>query len=184
LPSPSLRRRALRTYPDPRRACPCASAETEILRAGLAPFDIAAGGYNIVTGNGEFRDYLAVAGVVPVGKMLGTVGRIGETATARAARLGAEGEQAVGLFGPKVGIRIPGSNQLRVPDNLTTTTLTEVKNVAYQGYTRQIRDFTTYSQSKGLAFELYIRPSTRLSANLEAAVRRGEIALIYIPGAR
>ncbi len=107
-----------------------------------------------------------------------------ESATVRAARLGAEGEQAVGLFGPKVGIRIPGANNLRFPDNLTTTTLTEVKNVASQGLTKQLRDYITVSQSTGRTFDLYIRPSTRLTSNLEAAVRRGEINLKYIPGAQ
>ncbi|QZP08489.1 hypothetical protein [Caenibius sp. WL] len=52
-----------------------AEFDTELLRAGLAPFDIAAGGYNILTGNGGLRDYLAVGGIVPVGKALGAIGR-------------------------------------------------------------------------------------------------------------
>lgn len=162
------------------------AAEKELLRAGLAPFDIAAGGYNIATGNGSLRDYLAVGSIVPVGKALGAVGSVGETVTARAARLGAEGERSVGLFGPKVGIRIPGNNRLRIPDNLdqTTRTLIEVKNVASQSYTRQLRDFAAYSQSKGLTFELYVRPSTRVSNTILQAQARGELILKYIPGAK
>lgn len=46
----------------------------EALRAGLAPFDIATGAYNIGTGDGGLRDYFAVAGAVPVGKTLGIAG--------------------------------------------------------------------------------------------------------------
>lgn len=38
----------------------------EILRAGLAPFDFAAGATNIGAGEGEFRDYLSVVGAVPI----------------------------------------------------------------------------------------------------------------------
>jgi hypothetical protein len=127
---------------------------------------------------------------------LGTAGRLGETlriddiapaaesATARAARLGSEGEQAVGLFGPKVGIRVPGAGNIRFPDNLTTTTLTEVKNVASQGLTKQLRDYITISQKTGRTFDLYVRPSTYLTPKLEAAIQRGEINLHYIPGAK
>jgi hypothetical protein len=39
------------------------------------------------------------------------------------------GEDAVGITGPKTAIEIPGSGQIRIPDALTDTTLTEVKNV-------------------------------------------------------
>lgn len=46
----------------------------EVLRTGLAPVDIGMGGYNITTGNGGLRDYLAVGGMVPAGKMLGMAG--------------------------------------------------------------------------------------------------------------
>ncbi len=120
-----------------------------------------------------------------VGRVIGKISsKAAESATARAARLGAEGEAAVGLFGPKVGIRIPGANNLRFPDNLTTTTLTEVKNVASQGLTKQLRDYITVSQSTGRTFDLYVRPSTQLSSNLNAAILRGDIVKKYIPGAK
>lgn len=135
---------------------------------------------------GELTAYsaggVAVLGLKGGGRIVGKVAA--ESATVRAARLGAEGEQAVGLFGPKVGIRIPGANNLRFPDNLTTTALTEVKNVASQGLTKQLRDYITVSQSTGRTFDLYVRPSTRLTSNLEAAILRGDINLKYIPGAK
>jgi lipoprotein-anchoring transpeptidase ErfK/SrfK len=111
-----------------------------------------------------------------------------ESALARAGRLGREGEAAVGLYGPKVGIRIPGANNMRFPDNLTTTTLTEVKNVASQGLTKQLRDYITVSQSTGRTFDLYVRGPlatggrTDLTQPLADAIRRGDINLHYIPG--
>lgn len=44
------------------------NAETaEILRAGLAPVDVGIGAINIASGNGEVRDYFAVAGAIPLG---------------------------------------------------------------------------------------------------------------------
>jgi hypothetical protein len=46
----------------------------EIFRAGLAPVDVGAGALNIVSGEGELRDYLSVAGAIPVGGMVGKVG--------------------------------------------------------------------------------------------------------------
>lgn len=52
---------------------------SEILRAGLAPFDTAAGALNIANGKGELRDYLAVASVIPVG---GTLGKFAKLAKA------------------------------------------------------------------------------------------------------
>ncbi|HKX77416.1 MAG TPA: hypothetical protein VJM34_02735, partial [Novosphingobium sp.] len=54
-----------------------ASADRQIAqigRAGFAPFDIASGAINIGSGNGELRDYLAVGGAIPAGKMLGAFG--------------------------------------------------------------------------------------------------------------
>ncbi|MDR3468688.1 MAG: RHS repeat-associated core domain-containing protein [Xanthobacteraceae bacterium] len=102
--------------------------------------------------------------------------------TALARSLGQAGENAVGTTGPKVSIEIPGSGQVRVPDALTQSTLTEVKNVGSLSYTQQLRDFTTYSQMNGLNFDLYVRPSTQLSGPLQQAIAGGQITLKLIPG--
>lgn len=48
---------------------------TEILRAGLAPIDVAAGAINIVSGEGDLRDYFSVAGALPLGGVIGKTGR-------------------------------------------------------------------------------------------------------------
>ena len=49
---------------------------TEILRAGLAPIDVGAGAINIASGDGEVRDYLSVAGVIPIGGAVGRGGKV------------------------------------------------------------------------------------------------------------
>lgn len=157
--------------------------------------DFGKGAWRLAHGEVNFENGLSVAfgalGTLGAGKSVFSIGSkaiAAESATARAARLGAEGEQAVGLFGPKVGIRVPGANNLRFPDNLTATTLTEVKNVASQGLTKQMRDYVTISQGTGRTFELYVRGPlatggpTSLTKPLADAVRRGEIYLKYIPG--
>jgi len=105
---------------------------------------------------------------------------------ALARRLGQAGEQAVGISGPKVGIRIPGTNTMRFPDqiNRATRTLTEVKNVRSLSYTRQLRDYAAWTQRKGYGFDLWIRPSTRMSGPLLEARDMGLIQVRYIPGAK
>jgi hypothetical protein len=109
-----------------------------------------------------------------------------ESAMALARRVGAEGEQAVGITGPKVGIRIPGSGQLRIPDGLDVDlkVLTEVKNVAKLDLTPQLRDFLAYCRATGYRFELWIRPSTEMTERLLDALARDGFKPKYIPGAK
>ena len=102
----------------------------------------------------------------------------GSTATARA--LGVAGERAVGFSGKKTAIQV--GSRTRIPDALTRTTLTEVKNVKSLSFTRQLRDFHTYSQQNGLDFILYTRPNTTLSGPLQQAINNGSIIHSYIPG--
>lgn len=105
----------------------------------------------------------------------------GGTGTALARLLGQAGEDAVGITGPKVGIEIPGSGITRFPDELTNTTLTEVKNVQNSSFTQQLRDYLSYAQQNGLQFNLYVRPTTTLSGPLQNAVSSGQINLYFIP---
>ena len=98
-------------------------------------------------------------------------------------RVGAQGEAAVRAqfdIGPKVMINVDG--QVRFPDALNDTTLSEVKNVARLSYTSQLRSYVTYSQRNGLQFDLYVRSSTRLSAPLLGLQSQGVIRITNIPG--
>ncbi|GAA3819456.1 hypothetical protein CSO01_05480 [Cellulomonas soli] len=92
---------------------------------------------------------------------------------------GAAGEQAAGII--KNTQRIPslsGTASYRIPDELTSTALGEVKNVANLSYTNQLRDFAAYAEQEGMGFNLYVRDSTTLSGPLQDAVSAGQINLI------
>ena len=57
----------------------------------------------------------------------------------------------------------------------------EVKNVAKQGLTRQIRDYIDHAQAEGIEFHLYVPgPETPLSKPLDNAIKAGLIQLKWI----
>lgn len=82
-------------------------------------------------------------------------------------------------IGEKVPIRVGGRG--RIPDGLTPSTLSEVKNVGSLSYTRQLRDFEQYAQQTGRSFDLYVRPGARLSGPLLDARTAGRINIREIP---
>lgn len=95
--------------------------------------------------------------------------------------MGREGEAAVrGLFdiGSKDAIAING--RARVPDGLTATTLSKVKNVAKLSFTRQLRDCSDFARQTGRSFDLDVRQGTKLSQPLVHAIRNGPINLKFI----
>lgn len=97
-------------------------------------------------------------------------------------RVGQAGEDAVrGAYniGDKVPIRVNGRG--RIPDGLTPTTLSEVKNVGSSSYTRQIRDFEQYARDTGRTFDLFVRKGARLSGPLLDARAAGRINIREIP---
>ncbi|WP_106817748.1 putative toxin [Janibacter massiliensis] len=67
----------------------------------------------------------------------------------------------------------------RIADGVTRDSITEIKNVKYQGLTRQIRDYLDYKGDK--TFYLYVRSDTRLSGRLKEKIRDGSIKVRYIP---
>ena len=92
------------------------------------------------------------------------------------------GERAVGV-GSKTRIpSLSGTAKYRIPDGLTSTTLTEVKNVGRQSLTRQLRDFHSFSQQTGRQFILYTRPTTTFTRPLQNLINQGQIIVRPIPG--
>lgn len=86
-------------------------------------------------------------------------------------RVGQAGEDAVrGVYniGEKVPITV--GKRGRIPDGLTDTTLSEVKNVSSLSYTSQLRDFASYARDNRLTVDLFTRPDTRLSGPLREAL--------------
>ena len=130
----------------------------------------------------EFTDKVLPAVAPPEAAAVGGAKLLG--AGLLAIRLGKAGEDAVRAtyaIGGRELIYVNG--RLRIPDgiNLAMKTVSEVKNVSYQAYTRQLRDYVDYARANGMQFNLFVRPGAQLSAPLEAAVRSGEVALKVIP---
>ena len=69
----------------------------------------------------------------------------------------------------------------RIPDFLEDDFLIEVKNVAYQYLSSQIRDLAYYAAANGLIFYLAVNESTELSQSLQALVDEGIVKLLEIP---
>lgn len=97
---------------------------------------------------------------------------------ARPALVGQVGERVAGITGPKEKIRSPTRTaNFRVPDELTLTTLREIKNVQRLGLTDQIRDFHLFSQQTNRTFILEVRRNTIISKTLQELIDAGEIEL-------
>lgn len=99
--------------------------------------------------------------------------------TALAQQTGAEGEQLAGID-QAAKVRIPsasGTAAYRIPDELTASTLTEVKNVANLSYTSQLRDFYDYAVSSGRSFVLVVRSGTNLSGPLQQLEDSGAVVV-------
>lgn len=97
--------------------------------------------------------------------------------------MGQAGEAAVRAavdVGPKTVIQIAG--RTRIPDGLTSTVLSEVKNAAYVPYSQQLRDFATFARQTGRRFELYVRPGADIAQPLLDARAQGIVNIIPIPG--
>jgi hypothetical protein len=100
--------------------------------------------------------------------------------TARA--VGRAGEEAAGIV--RNTSRIPSATRTaayRIPDGLTATTLTEVKNVGNLGLTSQLRDFAAYARERGLQFELVVRKDTELTRPLQEFIRENSVHVRYLP---
>ena len=86
------------------------------------------------------------------------------------------GEVAAGIV--KNTTRIPaasGKAAFRIPDELNSTNLGEVKNVARLSYNAQLRDFAAHALNERLTFTLYTRASTALTRTLRAEIDAGRI---------
>jgi RHS repeat-associated protein len=97
-------------------------------------------------------------------------------------RLGQAGEAAVRAvvdIGDKAKIFVEGRG--RIPDGITNTVLSEVKNVQSLSFTQQLRDFASFASQKGLRFDLYIRAGARLSQPLRDADAANVVNILEIP---
>ena len=102
-----------------------------------------------------------------------TVDKASDTLTASdraldSIRKGKEGEAAVSkaLNKPKNTRTIEISNRKRIPDFLDKKELIEVKNVKYQSYTSQLRDYKRYATENRLEMKLYVKDPSKVSKKI------------------
>jgi hypothetical protein len=106
----------------------------------------------------------------------------GNKALDNARMLGKAGEQASDVTKNSKRIdSITMTANYRIPDGLSDFDLIEVKNVMYQGYTNQIKDFHLYSKRYNINFTLYTRANTTISGPLQKLIESGEIIHNYLP---
>ncbi|MBQ7246601.1 MAG: hypothetical protein IJS22_00715 [Lachnospiraceae bacterium] len=55
------------------------------------------------------------------------------------------------------------NGRTRIPDAISDSTLTEVKNVNYISNTCQLRDYADYANTTGRTMDLYVRSTTRIA---------------------
>jgi len=154
-------------------------------RAAIEDFENGRWGWGSINTAMAITDVFLLKALV-TGALRGLTGAARREAMAEIRRVGAAGESVVRALediGEKTAIRIPGSNQLRVVDGLTGTTLNEVKSVGSLSYTQQLRDYAAYAGQNGLTFQLWVREGAELSGPLVEAIERGEIVLrTFSPG--
>jgi hypothetical protein len=63
---------------------------------------------------------------------------------------------------------------------MTATTISEVKNTAYQPWTQQLADYSQYANDRELIFNLYIRSSTQVSSTVQAMEQTGAVNIIKV----
>jgi RHS repeat-associated protein len=131
---------------------------------------------NSTYGNGRLLGNILIAAVSLTAGGEGVGVDAEGDAMAAVRQTGMEGENLAGIS-QSAKVRIPsatGTAAYRIPDELTDSTLTEVKNVQSLSYTSQLQDFYRYSVANGLNFQLVVRAGTTLSTPLES--------LTYSPG--
>lgn len=124
---------------------------------------------------------LAGHGVGVIGVLGGRVLKA-ESRIERAVRVGKEGENLAGLVGRKVGVLIGSTGRYRFPDHIDEVgkVITEVKNVKYQGWTKQLKDYAEYSSGNGYAFVLKLRQGATQSRELIKAENRGDVIIEWL----
>ena len=65
----------------------------------------------------------------------------------------------------------------RIPDGLTSQRLIEVKNVQYQSWSSQLRDYSAIAQRDGLQFVLKVNNNAQLSGPLRVAREQGKVII-------
>jgi hypothetical protein len=160
------------------------------LTVGVIACSVATAGICAVAGGGELEAAGLAADADAIGSTIAADAAESEAAAAPARETetaASEAEKAVQSAygtGPKFATRINGRN--RILDGLNEEAVSEVENVKYQAFTRQLKDSLAFAQNKGLRFDLYIRGgsnATKLSQPLKDAISNpaNNFNVRYIP---
>lgn len=124
----------------------------------------------------------AVVGFLPLGdiaKLPKQANKVGGAWMDAVRAAGREGEDAAGIV--KNTRRIPsatGKKPYRIPDELNSEVIGEVKNVKHLEFRSQLRDDLAYAETNGLQFNLYVRQSTTFSGPLQEMIDAGRINIV------
>ncbi len=128
-------------------------------------------------------DYLiAAVTLIPGTDGLKFIKRIPGTAGKLATELGARFEKAVGKrfnIGQKDSYFINGRTRIADGINDVTKTVTEVKFVAHQGYTKQLKDMVAFAKQAGLTARVILPKGAYASRALRKAEKNGDIKILY-----
>lgn len=120
--------------------------------------------------------------MISKGANLVSIARAGATNIERSVARGALGESMAGINSTgKKAISVGGSEF--IPDALSSTSLTEVKNVARIRVrdARQIAAEATYASENSLNMSLHVRPGADLS-RIQNLIDEGAFSVTLIPG--
>ncbi len=163
----------------------------------VAELDFGGGGYTDKEWNKkkweEFREKYSLNGIeplnyVPEGEIFKLEIPFGPGNIAKGikyARYAGEiGEAAAGITKTKIAIdSLTKTAVRRIPDEFDEALgiIKEVKNVKYQRYTNQIKDFYLYAKMEGMKFILVTRQGTTFSKELKMLLKSGEIIHKFLP---
>lgn len=105
----------------------------------------------------------AAGDLTKVSKKADDIAKIATTGTPN--EIGKMGEQLAHID-PSKKVHIQINGRTRIPDALSPTVLTEVKNVKTISNTKQLRDFADYARQTNRSLELWVRPTTRISSTV------------------
>ncbi|MBO0846256.1 MAG: hypothetical protein J2P22_12665 [Nocardioides sp.] len=123
-----------------------------------------------------------ITGFLRGGPEIAEIEEAGATDAMAAVRtMSAQGERDAQIVKNTTRIDAPsGKAAYRIPDELNSVQLGEVKNVARQGWSSQLSDFYDYatSQAPPLKMVLYVRQDTTIVGRLAQLVADGEIDIV------